>query len=72
MPQATRKVPFQRVTHKLRPKAELVASYCPACGQLVAASPHVNLVQFVETIHACPQSIAFRGPTPAGYTKRYE
>jgi len=64
MPQTNRRVFFQRVTHKLRPKAELHASYCPACGQLVAASPHVDLLQLVETIHSCPQSIAFRSPTP--------
>jgi hypothetical protein len=65
VPQTNRQVSFQRVTHKLRPKAELVASYCPACGQLVAASPHVNLLQFVEAIHACPESNAFRRPTPS-------
>jgi hypothetical protein len=65
MPQTNRPVSFQRVTHKLRPEAELHASYCPNCGQLVAASPHVDLLQFVETIHMCPQSIAFRCPEPS-------
>jgi hypothetical protein len=57
---------FQRVTHKLASKAKLFASYCPACGQLIAASPRQALVQLVETIHDCPQSIAFRcRTTPA-------
>jgi hypothetical protein len=65
MPQTNRGVSFQRVVHKLRPEAELLASYCPACGQLVAASPHVKLVQFVETIHECPQSLAFQPPRPS-------
>jgi hypothetical protein len=65
MPQANRRVSFQRVTHKLRPKAELHASHCPACGQLVAARPHMHLLQFVETIHVCPESIAFRSSKPS-------
>jgi|HubBroStandDraft_5_1064220.scaffolds.fasta_scaffold20448_1 hypothetical protein len=68
MPQTNRRVSFQFVTHKLRPKAELHASYCPACGLLVAASPHVDLLQFVETIHACPESFAFRPLKPSTQT----
>ena len=66
MPQTKFIDTYQRVTHKLASKAKLFASYCPTCGQLIAASPREELVQFMEMIHDCPQSIAFRrSTTPA-------
>jgi hypothetical protein len=67
MPQTYPIIPFQRVTLQPRPKAELVASCCPTCGRLVAASPNVSLLQFVETIHVCPQFGV--GPLPMPSTQ---
>ena len=53
---------FQRIVHNPHPKLRITETYCPACGHLVAASPYLELLDFVERIHICPESMAFAHP----------
>lgn len=57
--------PFSRVFVDISsPQAQLVASYCPGCGLLIAASLHPSLLEFFEEKHVCPESGAFGNPGP--------
>lgn len=42
---------FQR--SPLRDRPELVASYCLLCGELVAASPNIEILAIIEQLHEC-------------------
>ena len=50
---------FRRIEHNTKPRGQVTETYCPACGHLVAASPYMKLLEFVEKIHVCPESRAF-------------
>jgi hypothetical protein len=39
--------------------AQLVESYCLACGVLIGASPVPSLLDFVESMHACPETLNY-------------
>ena len=56
--------PFSRVMVASNPNSPLVASFCPGCGLLVAASLHQRLLDVFEEKHSCPESsgLANRGP----------
>ena len=56
---ARNQLSFRRISQSVEPRLQLTESYCPYCGNLIAASPHVMLLDFVETLHACPESRAF-------------
>ena len=57
--------PFSRMPVVVsNPKAPLVASYCPGCGLLIAASLHSRLLDVFEGKHTCPESSAFANPGP--------
>jgi hypothetical protein len=34
----------------------LIESYCPACRELIAASPQTRLLALLEKAHRCPQA----------------
>lgn len=42
---------------------EMIASYCPLCGKLVAASVDSEILAFVERLHDCPMRIKQRACT---------
>lgn len=57
--------PFARVSVGVaNPKVPLVASYCPGCGLLIAASLRPDLLSFFEEKHVCPESSAFHNDGP--------
>jgi hypothetical protein len=56
---ATNQFSFLRIEHDLSPGGQVIETYCPACGALVAASPKAKLLDLVEEIHICLESMAF-------------
>ena len=39
---------------------QLIESYCPGCGLLIAASPSQKILRIMEELHVCP--VYFRYP----------
>jgi hypothetical protein len=56
---ATNQFSFVRIEHIMGPRALLIETYCPACGSMIAASPEAMVLDFVEKLHVCPESMAF-------------
>lgn len=54
--------PFQRIARELNPKAHITETHCPACGHLIAITPRPELLDLVENLHICPESLAFAFP----------
>ena len=64
MGMASNQLSFRRISHSVKPRPKLTETYCPFCGNLIAASPHLTLLDFVERLHACPESRAFANTQP--------
>jgi hypothetical protein len=57
-----RQFSFKRISHNPNPTLGLTETHCPACGNLIAASPHLEVLDFVERLHVCPEPRAFAYP----------